>query len=564
MTISSIPRINRAIKSLRRGREIMGVLLKYGFAETIRDSGLARWARETLDMELFPAPPSETTLSRNQRIRQAIEDLGPTFIKIGQILSTRPDLLPIDLVDELKKLQSDVAPVPFEKMQHTLVQEFGERFSELFLTVEPVPIGSASLAQTHRAKLVTGETVVLKILRPGIREQLDADIAILHEIARLTESHLSNIGFSPLDVCAEFTAELGRETDYLREASSTERLTALFLSDPDIQFPRIYRHACTANVLTQEYIDGTLISHCDPQQLEPIVRRKTVENATRAVFKQCLEYGFFHADPHPGNILILGGGAICFIDCGMTGHLEERTSQDIARLCNGIVKGDLDEIIEVIRSLTSVDPGITRSRSFRNDLWQLASRFQQGTLESLNIGQLLSEFFSLLRRYRIRCPSDLVYLIKALTTIEAVAVSLDPTFDVIDYVYPYLEQLIRRRYSPKAVAQRARRSIVGYLELIEDLPAHLRNLIEQLLNDRFQVHLEHRGLHDLTDTLTGVGKKISSALTLAALLVGSSILILADNLRGGETTIASTIGAIGYAISSAAALSSMIAFWRGK
>lgn len=564
MTIPTIPRINRAVKSLRRGREIIGVLLKYGFAETIRDSGIARWAKETLDMELFPAPPGEIKLSRNQRIRRAIEDLGPTFIKIGQILSTRPDLLPVDLVDELKKLQSDVAPVPFEKMQETLVQEFGDRLTQLFLTIEPQPIGSASLAQTHRAKLVTGETVVLKILRPGIREQLDADIAILHEIARITESQFSNIGFSPLDVCAEFTAELERETDYLREATSTERLAALFLSDPGVQFPRIYRHACTANVLTQEYIDGTLVSHCDPQQLEPAIRRKTVENATRAVFKQCLEFGFFHADPHPGNILILTGGTICFIDCGMTGHLEERTSQDIAKLCNGIVKGDLDEIIEVIRSLTGADPAITRSRSFRNDLWQLVSRFQQGTLESLNVGELLSEFFSLLRRYHIRCPSDLVYLIKALTTIEAVAVALDPAFDVIDYVHPYLEQLIRRRYGPQAVAQRARRSVAGYLELLEDLPTHLRTLIEQLLNDRFQVHLEHRGLHDLTDTLTGIGKKVSSALTLAALLVGSSILILADNLRGGGPTAASAIGAIGYAISSAAALSSIIAFWRGK
>jgi ubiquinone biosynthesis protein len=248
----------------------------------------------------------------------------------------------------------------------------------------------------------------------------------------------------------------------------------------------------------------------------------------------------------------------------MTGHLEERTSQDIARLCNGIVNSDLDEIIDVIRSLTSADPALMRSRSFRNDLWQLVSQFQQGTLESLNVGSLLSEFFSLLRRYHIRCPSDLVYLIKSLTTIESVAASIDPSFDLITYVQPYLERLIRRRYSAKALANRARRATAGYLELLEDLPSNLKNLIEQLLNDRFQVHLEHRGLHDLTDTLIVVGKKLSSAVTLAALLVGSSILILADALKGTGPTIASAIGAIGYAISSAAALSSMIAFWRGK
>ncbi len=564
MTIPTIPRINRAMKSLRRGREIVRVLLKHGFAETLSDSGLAKWAKDTLEMDLFSVSPEEQKLSRNQRIRRVIEDLGPTFIKIGQILSTRPDLLPIDLVDELKKLQSDVAPVPFEKINDALLQEFGDRLSALFTFIDPKPLGSASLAQTHRARLNSGETVVLKILRPGIRSQLEADIAILREIARLTESQFSNLGFSPLDVCAEFTAELERETDYFREATSTERLSALFLSDPGVRFPRVYRHASTSNVLALEEVEGILISHSDPSSIDPKIRRKAVENATRAVFKQCLEYGFFHADPHPGNIFILPDGAICFVDCGMTGHLEERTSQDIARLCSGIVTSDLDEIIEVVRSLTSADPGVMRSRSFRNDLWQLVSQFQHGTLESLNIGALLSEFFSLLRRYHIRCPSDLVYLIKALTTIEAVAASLDPSFDLIDYVYPYLEQLIRKRYGPGAIARRTRRSMAGYFELLEDLPKHLQNLIDQLLNDRFQVHLEHRGLHDLTDTLVSVGRKLSSAVTLAALLVGSSILILADNMRGDGPSIASAIGAIGYAISSAAALSSMIAFWRGR
>jgi len=564
MAIPTIPRIHRAVKSIRRGQEVIRVLLRHGFSETVRESGLARWAKEHLQMDLLPEEQSDNHLSRNQRIRRVLEDLGPIFIKIGQMVSTRPDLLAPDLVEELKKLQSDVAPVPFSRINEALIQEFGDRLSVLFTSIDPNPIGAASLAQTHRAKLVTGESVVLKILRPGIRSQLDTDISILREIARLSESRFANLGFSPMEVCAEFTAELERETDYLREASSTERLAALFLSDNGIKFPRVYRHACTGSVLTLEEIDGILISHCTPLMLDKTIRRNVVENATRAVFRQCLEFGFFHADPHPGNIFILGDGAICFVDCGMTGHLEERTSQDIARLCNAIVNSDLDEIIDVIRSLTSADPALMRSRSFRNDLWQLVSQFQQGTLESLNVGSLLSEFFSLLRRYHIRCPSDLVYLIKALTTIESVAASIDPSFDLITYVQPYLERLIRRRYSAKALANRARRATAGYLELLEDLPSNLKNLVEQLLNDRFQVHLEHRGLHDLTDTLIGVGKKLSSAVTLAALLVGSSILILADALKGTGPTIASAVGAVGYAISSAAALSSMIAFWRGK
>ncbi|MED5506362.1 MAG: AarF/UbiB family protein, partial [Planctomycetota bacterium] len=346
------------IRNLGRYRQILTVLIQYGFADFVRHTGLAAVVSRSLGV-LGTRGRAEAEFirqSKEVRLRLALEELGPTFIKLGQVLSTRRDLVPDEVAAEFAKLQSDCPMVPYEQIRERLEGEFPGRVDDIFASIEEKPIAAASMAQAHRATLASGEQVVLKILRPGIEETLLADMEILRFIASVVDDYFENMGFEPVEVADEFARELKREIDLLQEGRSTENLKNAFSDDPEIDFPKVYWEATTKRVLCIEEVHGTLLARADLDSMAAETRRKVVENGSRAVFKMTLEMGFFHADPHPGNIFVKDDGAIVFIDCGMVGHVDLETRMHIAELVYGVTKNDADEVMHCALALADMDP----------------------------------------------------------------------------------------------------------------------------------------------------------------------------------------------------------------
>lgn len=524
--------ISRRIRHVQRYIELLEVLARYGFTDLVHElklDGLIERGRTFVGGK----PKADVVhLTRAERVRRALEELGPTYIKMGQVLSTRADLIPREWADEFTNLQSNVPGVSYDVIHAQLEADFPGRVNKVFRSIQKTPLAAASMAQAHRATLHNGTKVVIKVLRPGIREVTEADMDVLRTVADFTEAHFQNLGYSPTEVVREFAKELAKEVDLTHEGRATERLRGYFEDDDQIIFPRVYWQASTRNVLTIDEIHGILLSSLEDRELSAGERRKVVENGARAVLRQCLEFGYFHADPHPGNLFALPGGAIAFIDCGMTGQLDAKTTYQLAELVSGVVTGDLDRVIGVVAGLADVGPEKLEDRGFRADVQSIVSQFHNVPLEGLNLGRLLQEFFDNLRAHQIRCPADLILLIKALTTIESVAHRLDPSFELVPFARPYIERLVQRRYSISAVKTRLRRSLLGYTELIEDLPGEIRPLLSQLRRNKLAFNLEHRGLSRLTHAVEHASRNISFALIIAAMLVGSSILVNASRNAG--------------------------------
>lgn len=539
-----ITSIKKTFRNTKRLAEIIKVLSKFGFRQLVIDTGLHRLLGN--GREKIPQANSETSkdLPRAVRVRLVLEELGPTFIKLGQILSTRPDLIPPEWADEFKTLQDNCQQIPFDEIHKLLNLDFPGRLDQLFNSIDEQPLAAASIAQVHRAVLIDKSPVVIKVLRPGIRKRIEEDMALVESLAQLLDQYFSDLGYSPTAVAKEFAREMLKEINLVIEGQSTDRLRRYFESDPHISFPKVYWQATTRNVLTLEEVKGRLLSSVSPSTLSPEKRRNVVAHGTDAVFKQCLQFGFFHADPHPGNIFLLDNGGLCFIDCGLTGQLDKKTTDQLINLVAGVIKGDLDKLCRVVIELTEVDPAITDSREFRIELRHMVGHFQDSRLKDLNITELLSDFFSMLQRYHIQCPSDLVLLTKALTTIEGVAAQFDPTFDVLSHVEPQIQEIVLDRYSMTAIRKRIYKTITSSLELIEDLPRDVQSFIDHARHSRFTLNLELKRIEHLSETIDTSSRIMGIAMIIAALIVGSAILILADRMSQ-EQGFLGTLGLFG-------------------
>ena len=520
--------IHSTFRNTMRYAEVIEILVRYGFGSFVQETGLDRLMDK--GRVLLGARPSEQAkrAPASVRIRMAVEELGPTFIKLGQILSTRPDLISANLATEFKNLQSDCEAVPFEEIRVRLEESFPQGLDKVFREIGAEPVATASLAQAHRAVLCDGTSVILKIMKPLVQETIRSDLAVFSEIARFIENHFRDLGYSPSDVAEELGKQLEKEMDLVHEGRSTDRLRGYFRDHPHIRFPKVYWEATTTNVLALEEIDGMLLSRLNPQSLSPEVRRRLVANGADAVLRMCLEFGFFHADPHPGNIFVQPDGTIYLIDCGMTGHVEARIQNSLADLISAVINSDLDKVIRNSLELTDADPSLESHRPLRADAWELISSLQVGKIEDMDIAALLEGILSMAQRYKVRCPADLVLLVKAITTVQSVALSVDPEFDFLTHIKPHLRRLLLRRYGVKALRSRLKGALAGYLDLAENLPDELRSFRTQLHRRDFSVRLEHNGLDNLTQTIDRTGKLVATSMILAAVIMGSSILVLAD------------------------------------
>ena len=525
-------------RKTKRFIDVLRVLASNGFETFVDNSKLIAaveggWSR----LNHKPLPEHEP-LPLAVRLRKVCEELGTTFVKLGQVLSTRPDLIPEEMAMEFKKLQSDVPKVPFTQIEERLREAYPEGYEKVFRSVDETALAAAPIAQVHRATLVDGTRVVIKVVRPGVETVIKGDLDILRDLARLAERHFDHLGFRPTEVVEEFARHLEIELDLVHEGRATERLSRYFDDDPSVRFPRVHWSASTKSVLALEEIVGVQLSQLSPGQLTKAQRQRACEVTTRAVFRMCLEFGYFHADPHPGNLFFTADQTMVFIDCGMTGMVDTRTRFLLGEFVRGVIDADLDRTTRVALEITDADPGLSKDRRFRQDIWEMIGRCDAGTLDGLDFTALLSHFFEVLRHYQIHCPTDLVYLIKSLMTIEGVVEEIDPQFDLVATARPLLTRLFAQHYGWSGLKERFLHNASAYGDLIETAPHELRDFMIQWRRRQYAIELKHDGIDELRQSVVKTGQFVAMALILAAMLLSSAILmhIEADQAEKGIFT----------------------------
>jgi len=535
------------VRHANRYREMLGVLVKFGFKEFFEDAKLDLLLDK--GQRLFKRDHVEVVRgeSRPARLRMALEELGPTFIKLGQILSTRPDILPPEYIEELQKLQDDVPAVPWKDIRAQLEDDLGD-LSLIFESIDEEPLAAASMAQAHRAVLRDGDApIVLKVLRPGIDRVIRADVEILEAVADWVVRHTRDLPFDPVGVVEEFAEAIDHELDLAHEDRNTDLFRSNLEEGEQAWFPEVYWSVTRRRVLGLEEITGVQLSRWKNADLSQEQRESLVRNGAFTVLRQVLDIGFFHADPHPGNLFLMDDGRICFIDCGMAGRVDTETVTDLANLIHGVASNNLDKLYEAFIALGQVDEDSIDRRSLRRDLQDFLDQFTGVSFEQIEMSAMLRAFTDGLRKHKVRCPADIVMMIKALTTIEGVAEDLDPSFDLIGFSKPHVERLVKRQYSFKAIQERVKRNAGRWIKLLDMLPSRLNALLEKASGNKIGIGVEIEGVHALERTIHHSSRQLSYSVIVAAMILSSSVLVLASSRTDSGTL--GWIGAISFIVS---------------
>jgi ubiquinone biosynthesis protein len=491
-------------------------------------------------------------MSLPQRLRLALEELGPTFIKLGQVLSTRPDLVPPEFITELQKLQSNVTPFSSDLALEIVKSELGRPIEEVFASFDKVPVAAASLAQVHRATLKDGKVVAVKILRPGLQEVIEPDLEIMRNIATLMERYIEEAKLiGAVGIVQEFSKNLRRELDLKSEAGNVRRFAHNFEGDPTVHVPDVHTELTTKSLLVMEYINGINASAISRLSDEGYDLTLIARRGVNVAFKSAFEHGFFHADPHPGNLFILPGNIICLLDYGMMGTLSSRQRESMARLYAGIINGDEEGMIRSLDGLVEAQ-GAMDLEKLEADISDLAKQYDYLSLGDIRFGALLNQLITILVRHHLRLQSNLIWLFKAVATIEDVAHKLDVDLDLIECVKPYVQRIVRQRLNPIRQVRELYLPTLDLLDLAKELPYAVRDIVRKLREGRLSIEYKHVGLEPARRTLESAANRIALAIVIASLVVGSSLLV---NARVPPlVSDISIIGIIGYAIAYVIAL----------
>jgi len=562
MPIRTIGMLSRTYRHINRYREIIAILVKYGFGEIFAKLGLPKhlYFGKGKSFILGKTAAGIATVSRWARVRMALEELGPTFVKFGQIMSTRPDMVPQELITELEKLQDKVPPFPTEDVRRIIEEELGSSIDRLFRDFSDSPIASASIAQVHKAVLPEGEEVAIKIQRPGIDRIIDTDLEIMFHLATLIASHFEKeLGiWDPVGIVNEFARVIRKELGFRIEAAHMERFATNFQADKTIHVPRVYREYSTDKVLTMEFIGGLKVSEIGKAGLgaEAQVRNYRIDpkvvsaRGADLVLKQIFEHGFFHADPHPGNIKVLKDNVICFLDYGMMGSLSARHREALADILIAIIEKDATKITRTILKISgNWYMQIGDSEKLESDIAELIELYAYRPLKELEIGDLLHRIASVVAEYRLKVPPDFYLLAKALVTIEGVGKGLDPEFNAVEHAEPFARKLIWARMSPRRLIEDFYHSALEARLLLRDLPVETRDILERVRQGEIRIKFEHEGLDPMLKTIAQASNRAVFAIVLASLVIGSSLIVLSGvPPKWHEIPIIGIIGFLGAGI----------------
>jgi ubiquinone biosynthesis protein len=528
MNLTSIPQLAR---HANRVREIVTILGKYGLADWVSrlDLDFAKWLHRGATGRKL------ADLTTEVRVRLVLTELGTTFIKLGQMLSTRPDLVGSKVAQELSKLQDDAPADPPAVVRATLEAELGKPLGELFAEFEETPLASASVGQVHRARLPGGHLVAVKVQHPGIESRVRTDLEILVTLADLAEKHLSEARqYQPRATAGEFQRTLLRELNFGREERNLRQFLRHFADDPTVRFPTTYADLSTSRVLTMEYLEGVKLS--DTRRLEELgldlneIARRGATVFLEMIFRD----GFYHADPHPGNLLFLPGGVIGMLDCGMVGRLDEALREEIEDLLLAIVSRDALRLTALITRIGSVPPELDQA-GLGSDLTDFLAYYGHQPLDRFDLSGALTEMTEIIRRYHIVLPAGLALLLKVLVMLEGTARLLNPHFNLIELMKPYQQKLLLRRLSPQRHLQKIQRVYHEWEALGAVLPQGLRDVLRQLQSGKFTIHQEHKGLEP------SVNRLVLGMLT-SSLFLGSALMWSFNILSVGGVSVLGLLG----------------------
>ncbi len=546
LSIRKIGVIGRTYRHLNRYRQILAILFKYGFGDLLDRLSIDQYISAGLSAISRKRSDRVEKLTRPQRLRMAFEELGPTYIKLGQILSTRPDLVPADYLTELTRLQDEVPPFDFEDVKTVIESEFGASAEELFNQLDDQPLASASIGQVHKAVTKDGESVAVKFQRPGIQKVIEIDLEIMLHLATLAERHIKEFEIHrPVKIVDEFARTLEKEIDYRIEATNMERIARRFLDQSHIYIPAVFRELSTSRVLTTELIEGIKVSNIAGIAESGLDHKIIADRIVGLVLKQAFDHGFFHADPHPGNIFVLADNVICLVDYGMMGLVDRATRETFVDLIDSVVHQQEVRTAQALLNLTDWDeePDI---RSLEREIADFMGRHFYKPLKHMEIGKLLQDLLHLTMRFRLRLPPDIFLMIKALSSIEGVGRALNPEFDLIAHARPFIQQIKLERFSPKRMSTDVYEMLSRLVQFLQQFPKDLMDLTGMIRQQRLSLQLEHKGLETLLATQDQTSNRISFAIIIAALVIGSALIVISEipPLVYGI----SLIGIIGYLV----------------
>jgi len=550
----------KSLHHLKRYQEILLVMVKYGFDDIVEKIKIGLIFQVTKGILPKTGKKKYSGLGTAPRLRMAFQELGPTFIKLGQILSLRPDLIPPEVATELSKLQDAVPPVAFDLLKTKIEEEYRFPLSEVFAEFQEESIAAASMAQVHRAKLKTGEEVAVKILRPNIHNVIKTDIEILFNIAELIEKYIPESRlYNLVGIVGEFAKTIRKEENLSFEGRNIDIFRRYFKDDKTMKLPLVYWPLTTEEILVMEFIDGVKISDDEGIERLKLDRKELANNGARAMLKEVFEYGIFHADPHPGNIFVLPGNVIAPVDFGMVGRIDDEMREYLLDILEGIVRKDTYKIIQALLNVQVVDTQINK-RQFNRDLLDFLDRYYGVPLNQLDSSKLVNEFMELIRSYRIKLPADLVMMGRALVISEAVGRHLYPEFNYFDLLIPYVKKQLLLRMSPARHYREFARSIDQISDILKRLPEDIQSFLIKLKNNQITIRFYHEGLDDLRKELDRSSNRISFSLIVAALIIGSSLIINID--KGPHIFGYPILGIIGFVLASVLGLWLLIAILR--
>ena len=518
---------HRTYQNIRRFHKIVAILIKYGFGGLVKELKLFPFLA-SLERVLF-FRRTKKALSIPERIRLVLEELGPTFIKLGQVASTRADLLPPEWIEELKKLQDAVPPFPFEKVKEVVEHGLKAPLSEKFKTFEETPCASASIAQVHYAVLMDGQEAAVKVKRPGIDKIIESDISVMHTIAYLLDRYVPQAKrYRPVEVVNEFARVIHREQDFTVEGANVNRFCKMFEGDTTVKVPEVFWDYTTSEVLTLERIYGTPLDETEKIKAKGLDIKKIAENGIRAFFKQVFEFGYFHADLHPGNIFTSDDGTIIYLDFGIVGRLDENLRRYLASLLFHLIRQDYHNMALIHREMGLISKDVDMGE-FEEALRDIAEPVLGRTLEQINMSGLIMKLIRTARRFQMRLQPNLLLLQKSMVIIEGVGRQLYPDIDMWEVAKPLIYKwMIKEKASPGRIYTRGKKRVDNFIEMATDVPYQVHSILSKTLSEELKIGFVHHRLETLSEEINILGRRFAMGMIIAALIIGSSFLAMAN------------------------------------
>lgn len=516
-------KIGRGYHNLLRARSIITVLIKHGFLDFVENSkmiqamNLSRFSFRKHHKEEF-----HKHLSHWERIRMVCEELGPTFVKLGQFLSNRPDLIPSELCAELEKLLDNVAPFRGELAEMIFEASTKSKISDVFAVFDVDPFSSASVSQVHKAKLKDGTKVAVKIQRPGIKAIIDSDLEIMMYLALSIKKHMTGVNaIDPVAIVNEFSDGIRQELDFSREALNIEKFSKIFAGEKELVVPKVYKECSTKDILTMRFIDGVKFSDYHGSAAEV---KSICEKLASLVLRQIFEEGYFHADPHSGNIIITEDLKICFIDFGLMGLLPPKHKSALCDIILGLVNHDPELITRALISI-SHNKEVENRANIEHQAFKIMEQYAYLPIEDINIGHFLRDLLKLLVENKLLIPTDVFLLLKALISLEGTIRKIMPNFDMITHIEPFIRKLLYKNRSPYRMIRELIKSGLDYSKFIAELPSELRDILTQFKNKTLKIQFEHKGLEPLLEKHDKIVNRLSFSIITASMILGSAMLL---------------------------------------